>query len=80
MHFKVTKMCKNLTKACSCWVAKIILGRKAGVCSPVQMASSRKMEAEADRSCFLCNSKEDLELCSSCNIIVTCAHHGNLHR
>ena len=46
----------------------------------LEVCDSKVESEEANRSCFLCDSKEELELCNSCNLIVTCSHHGNLHR
>lgn len=44
------------------------------------VSNSKEELEEANRRCFLCDSKEELELCDSCNLVVTCSHHGNLHR
>ena len=46
----------------------------------VEVCNFREELEETNRSCFLCDSKEELELCDSCNLVVTCSHHGNLHR
>ena len=46
----------------------------------LEVCDSKEESEEATRSCFLCDSKEELQLCDRCNLIVTCSHHGNLHR
>ena len=52
----------------------------------LELCNSKQVEVEVchlkedDISCFLCDSKEDLELCNKCNLVVTCSHHVNLHR
>ena len=38
------------------------------------------MGEDGTKSCFLCDSKERLEMCSKCHSISTCVHHTHLHR
>ena len=38
------------------------------------------MGEDGTKSCFLCDSKERLEMCSKCHLISACVHHTHLHR
>ena len=59
--------------------------KSRSLCEELELCDSEQVVEvsdlkEADISCFLCDSKEDLELCTKCSLVVTCSHHGNLHR